>query len=265
MRRPPTLDRAILAAIAVGFFWLPGCGGRFPTTPPSAAPPPPAQIAAATKPDEAAPPSPLKFEEVARAAGIDFEHTSGMTPDRYFPTANGSGAAVLDYDGDGRMDLYLATFNTIPLAPHPKASNRLYRNLGGGQFEDATERSGLGFHGACHGVVVGDVDNDGDPDVLLANFGPNVLYLNNGDGSFRDATGEAGLDRDDWSSGGAFLDYDNDGDLDLYVANYGLWDEATDGARWCGGTTGDGVKVRYYCSPKLIRTAPHILYRNDGV
>ena len=86
-----------------------------------------------------------------------------------------------------------------------------------------TEASGLGLRGFCHGIVVGDIDNDGDPDVFLCNYGPNVLYLNNGDGTFRDISKSAGIDRPDWSSGGAFLDYDNDGDLDLYVANYGDW------------------------------------------
>jgi hypothetical protein len=95
--------------------------------------------------------------------------------------------------------------------------------MGDGTFRDATGPSGLGFAGFCHGVIVGDIDNDGDADVLLANYGPNVLYLNNGDGTFTDISHSAGIDRPGWSSGGAVLDYDNDGDLDVYLANYGEW------------------------------------------
>ena len=112
---------------------------------------------------------------------------------------------------------------SCPSGPPETGPNRLYRNLGDGTFQDVTEASGLGFAGFCHGIVVGDIDNDGDPDVFLCNYGPNVLYLNNGDGTFRDISHAAGIDRPGWSSGGAFLDYDNDGDLDLYVANYGDW------------------------------------------
>ena len=95
-----------------------------------------------------------------------------------------------------------------------------------------TSESGLGYAGFCHGIVVGDIDNDGDQDVFLCNYGSNVLYLNNGDGTFADISRHAGIDRPGWSSGGAFLDYDNDGDLDLYVANYGSW-KLPDDDRYC--------------------------------
>ena len=119
--------------------------------------------------------------------------------------------------------------STSPPAPRSRwgprhtGPNRLYKNLGDGRFRDVTESSGLGFRGFCHGIIAGDIDNDGDPDVFLCNYGPNVLYLNNGDGTFRDISHAAGIDRPNWSSGGAMLDYDNDGDLDIYVANYGDW------------------------------------------
>jgi hypothetical protein len=123
-----------------------------------------------------------------------------------------------------------------------------------------TEASGLGYAGYCHGVVVGDVDNDGDQDVFLCNYGPNVLYLNKGDGTFQDISKSAGVDRPNWSSGGALLDYDNDGDLDLYVANYGEWIYPQDDT-FCGDTK---KKIRLYCSPRSIRTVKHMLYRNNG-
>ncbi len=206
-------------------------------------------------------PSPFRFAEIARDAGIDFVHFSGMTAEKYFPTANGSGVAVFDYDNDGKLDLYFATATLLPLGTAKKGSNRLFKNLGGGKFQDVTERAGLGFAGFCHGIVVGDIDNDGDPDVFLCNYGANVLFLNKGDGTFRDISKSAGIDRPNWSSGGAFLDYDNDGDLDLYVANYGIWKLPEDD-QFCGQL--EPKKVRLYCSPNFIRPAKHQLYRNNG-
>ncbi len=204
-------------------------------------------------------PSPFRFAEVAAASGIDFRHFSGMTEARHFPTANGSGVAFLDYDGDGKLDVYYASATLLPLGTATKGPNRLYKNLGGGKFRDATAASGLGYVGFCHGIVVGDIDNDGDADVFLCNYGPNVLYLNNGDGTFRDASKAAGIDRAGWSSGGAFLDYDNDGFLDLYVANYGTW-KLPDDDQFCG----DPVKqVRMYCTPRTVKTTKHFLYKNN--
>ncbi len=205
--------------------------------------------------------SPFRFAEIAGEAGIDFVHFSGMTEEKYFPTANGSGVAMLDYDNDGKLDLYFATATLLPLGTATKGPNRLFKNLGGNRFRDATESAGLGFAGFCHGIVVGDIDNDGDPDVFLCNYGPNVLYLNNGDGTFRDISKSAGIDRPNWSSGGAFLDYDNDGDLDLYVANYGIWKLPEDD-QFCGQL--EPKRVRLYCSPNYIRPAKHMLYRNNG-
>ena len=216
------------------------------------------------KPTRQTEPSPFRFSEIARQSGIDFVQFSGMGTEKHFPTANGSGVAMFDADGDGKLDLYFATGNRLPLGDHPEGRhvNRLYKNLGGGKFRDITSASGLGFEGYCHGAIVGDIDNDGDPDVFLANHGPNALYLNNGDGTFRDIAREAGtLGREQsWSSSGAFLDIDNDGDLDLYVANYGEWIYPKDDV-YCG----DKEKgVRFYCSPRIIRTVKHYLYRNNG-
>ena len=115
-----------------------------------------------------------------------------------------------------------------------------------------TESSGLGFRGFCHGIVVGDIDNDGDQDVFLCNFGPNALYLNNGDGTFRDISTAAGIDRPELVLRRRFLDYDNDGDLDLYVANYGEWVYPRTTSSAATGNKG----VRLYCSPRSIRTGP---------
>ncbi len=203
-------------------------------------------------------PGPFRFTDIRAGSGIDFVHFSGMDRRKLYPTAFGSGVAILDYDGDGRMDLYFATCTAIPPGSAQAGPNRLYRNLGDGRFRDVTESSGLGFRGSCHGIIAGDVDNDGDPDVFLCNYGPNALYLNNGDGTFRDVSRSAGIDRPGWSSSGAMLDYDNDGDLDIYVANYGDWVYPRDAHR-CGTE-----RVPLFCSPWEVRTTRHFLYRNNG-
>ncbi|WP_068419406.1 CRTAC1 family protein [Planctomyces sp. SH-PL62] len=204
--------------------------------------------------------SPFRFTEVAQEWGVDFVHFSGMNDEKHFPTANGSGVAVFDHDGDGLLDLYFATQTLLPLGTAEKGPNRLYKNLGGGRYEDVTERSGLGYRGFCHGIIVGDVDNDGDADVFLCNYGPNKLYLNKGDGTFQDVSAAAGVDRPSWSSGGAMLDFDNDGDLDIYVANYGRWNYPEDHQR-----VGDPEKkIWLYASPRTIVGVKHMLYRNNG-
>jgi hypothetical protein len=203
-------------------------------------------------------PSAFRFTDVREQSGIDFIHYSGMDNQKLYPTAFGSGVALLDYDGDGRLDLYLATCTALPLGTARKGPNKLYKNLGGWKFRDVTDVSGLGFAGFCHGIIAGDLDNDGDTDVFLCNYGPNALFENNGDGTFRDVSRAAGIDKPNWSSGGALLDYDNDGDLDIYVANYGEWIYPRDAHR-CGND-----RVPLFCSPWDIRTVKHILYRNNG-
>jgi len=202
--------------------------------------------------------SPFRFADVRAGSGIDFVHVSGMNNQKLYPTAFGSGAAMFDYDGDGRLDLYFATCTFLPLGRARTGPNKLFRNEGGGRFRDVTESSGLGFAGFCHGIIAGDIDNDGDTDVFLCNYGPNALFLNNGNGTFRDISHFAGIDKPNWSSGGATLDYDNDGDLDIYVANYGEWQFPRDAHR-CGNE-----RVPLFCSPWEIRTVKHILYRNNG-
>jgi enediyne biosynthesis protein E4 len=213
------------------------------------------------------PPSPFRFTEIAKESGVDFVHFSGMTKDKHFPTAYGSGLAIFDYDGDGRMDLYFANGTLFPVGTASTGTNRLYRNLGAGRFKEATKAAGLAFAGYCHGIVTGDIDNDGDSDVFLFNCGRNVLYLNRGNGTFQDISRQAGIDREGWSPGGALLDYDTDGDLDLYVLNYGKWKLPEDDLVCERATTVDRAtanRVRVYCSPHAIQPARHILFRNNG-
>ena len=140
-------------------------------------------------------PSPFRFAEVAEESGVKFTHFSGMTDARHFPTANGSGAAFFDANKDGLLDLYFASATLLPLGTAEKGPNRFFLNLGGGKFKDMTESSGLGFTGFCHGIIVGDLDNDSDQDVFLCNYGVNRLMLNKGDGTFEDVSQRAGIDR----------------------------------------------------------------------
>ena len=203
--------------------------------------------------------SPFRFAEIAKEAGIDFVHFSGMTEAKHFPTANGSGVALFDFDNDGLIDLYFATATLLPLGTADKDPNRLYKNLGSDHFQDVTAKSGLGFRGFCHGIITGDIDNDGDQDVFLCNYGPNALFLNNGNGTFTDISKQAGIDAPNWSSGGAMLDYDNDGFLDIYVTNYGRWIYPED-----HHPVGDKEhKVWLYSSPRTIKTVKHLFYHNN--
>jgi enediyne biosynthesis protein E4 len=167
------------------------------------------------RPDEG-PAGPPWFEDVTEASGLRFVHDAGPIDGQYFmPQLMGSGAALFDFDGDGILDAYLL-HNGGPGG----AKNRLYHGLPGGRFEDVSAGSGLDFAGHCMGVAVGDVNNDGLPDVLVTEYRGVRLFLNRGGGKFTDVTKEAGLSNPDWGVSAAFFDYDRDGWLDLVVVNY---------------------------------------------
>jgi len=213
------------------------------------------------------------FVERARDVGLGFKHFLGATSDFYLPETMGPGVAVFDYDGDGDLDVYFLQGSVLNPAkslddsvfPPPKEhfpGNRLFRNefvpSGTLAFKDVTEIAGVGDDGYGLGAAVGDYDNDGDADLYVTNYGPNVLYRNNGDGTFRDVTREAGVVDDTFSSSSAFLDYDGDGDLDLYVAHYNTF--SVKGNKPCKAPSGE----RDYCGPKAYFALPDRLYRNDG-
>ncbi len=211
--------------------------------------------------------SPFRFVDIAVTAGVNFVHESGMTEAKHFPTAYGSGVAVFDADGDGNLDLYFANATFLPVGTVKTGPNRFFRNTGNGEFRDMTGWSGLGFTGYCQGIAVGDIDNDGDQDVFLCNYGGNVLYRNKGNGKFEDVTTRAHVDQTGWSTSAAFLDYDGDGKLDLYVVNYGRW-RLPENDLVCVGAPGpfaeNPPQARIYCSPKSIEPAPPYLYHNNG-
>ena len=203
----------------------------------------------------------IRFRDATEASGIDFVHCSGASPEKIYPTANGSGLAMIDYDNDGKLDLYFASTRNLPLeAPNQSKGNKLFRNKGDGTFEDVTAKARVGFNGFNHGVCVGDLDGNGWPDLYLTTIGNNVLYLNQGDGTFRDASAGSGANVGPWSSGSAVLDYDSDGDLDLYVTCYGTWPEGS--STIFAEIQNKGIRT--YASPKQITPSRHYLLRNRG-
>ena len=198
----------------------------------------------------------VQFTDATAAAGIKFVHASGATPEKYMMETFGSGVAWIDYDGDGRQDLLFVNGD-------PRGANALYHNNGDGTFSDVTARAGVGGQGAAYrtGAAVGDVDGDGDLDLFVAAYGPNVMYANNGDGTFTDVTAEAGVagGAQEWTSSAGFFDADNDGDLDLYVTNYLAYRKEDN--PYCGF---DKPGYRTYCDPTTFDGTPDRLYMNDG-
>lgn len=215
----------------------------------------------------AAPPaSPIRFENVASKAGVDFITRNSPTPNKNQIETMVAGVALLDYDGDGWLDIYLVNGAAIPSLQKesPAYWNRLYRNNHDGTFTDVTQRAGVAGAGYGMGVAVGDYDNDGRPDIFLASVTSNQLFHNNGDGTFTDVTAKAGLSgaqmngRKMWSVGAGWFDFNNDGKLDLFVVNYCVWEVNKD--PYCPLKNG----VRGYCHPKLYSSLHDSVYRNNG-
>ncbi len=204
------------------------------------------------------------FVDDAEAAGLRFRFVNGATPEHHMPETTAGGVGLIDYDGDGLLDVYATQGEPFPSDPdHPRGSgDRLWRNRGDGTFEDATAAAGLaGFaRGYGHGVAVGDYDDDGRPDLFLTRWRRYALYRNRGDGTFEDATAAAGLGGDrDWPTSAALADLDGDGDLDLYVCHYIAWDDAHP------SLCRDDARGRYaYCAPQHLKSVPDHLFRNDG-
>ncbi len=171
---------------------------------------------------EVPPPDGFAFVDVAAEAGLTRVVHAGRPGKDHLLDSAGTGAAWLDYDQDGNLDAYVVNAWKLSGASIvEKGANALYRNRGDGTFEDVTERAKVGGEGRWgSGVAVADYDNDGWPDILVTNFGPNTLYRNRGDGSFENVAGRAGIEAPGWNTGAAFLDADGDGDLDLYIAAY---------------------------------------------
>lgn len=210
---------------------------------------------------------PPRFVDIAASAGITFVLQHSPTPAKHQIETMAGGVAVLDYDRDGLIDLYFTNGAESPSLHRsgPAHWNRLYRNRGGGRFEDVTERAGVQGDGYMMGAAAADFDNDGFPDLFVAGVGRSILYRNNGDGSFRDVTAAARITSTHpvygplWSIHAAWLDFDRDGWLDLFVVNYCDWDPATEPL--CAGLT---PLQRTYCHPDRYRPLPNQVFRNNG-
>ncbi len=165
-----------------------------------------------------APPA-LRFTDVAATSGLTRPTWCGRPEKPHILESGGTGLALVDYDRDGDLDLYLVNgWRLEGTEVAERGANLLYRNRGDGGFEEVTAAAGVGDDGWGTGVAVGDPDGDGWPDLFVSNFGPDVLYRNRGDGSFEAVAGGPGIDG--WSTGAVFFDADADGDEDLYLGAY---------------------------------------------
>jgi len=202
------------------------------------------------------------FTDVTEEAGVQFRHSFGDVELTNIVEGSGPGVVFFDFDNDDYPDIYLLNGSWKPEVNDNRSrnlrgqlTNALYRNNRNGTFTEVTTTAGVGDEGFGMAGSAADYDRDGDLDLYVLNYGPNVFYRNNGDGTFTDVTAEAGLSDPLWSVSAPWLDYDGDGDLDLYVANYLEYDE---------GAFRDFYAAQGYPGPLAYKGQPDHLYRNNG-
>jgi hypothetical protein len=213
----------------------------------------------------------VQFTDVTRTLGIPFVHENSATSNKYLIETMGGGVALLDYDNDGRLDMFFTNGARLedpqPSGKPPDKSdrkfwNRLYRQKPDGTFEDVTMKAGVSGAAQNHygmGVAVGDYDNDGYADLYVTNYGGNILYRNRRDGTFLDVTRSAGVAGQGWSASAGFADFNNDGRLDLFVTRYVDW--SIDSNRHCGEKK---PGYRAYCHPDNYDGVANLLFHNNG-
>lgn len=204
------------------------------------------------------------FKEVAALVGLKFQHYNGMTGKFYLPEITGSGATLFDFDNDGDLDVFLVQGNVLEPNTRPNGAlfGKLFRNdlipTKTLSFTDVTQKSGIVATGFGMGAAVGDINNDGLPDLYLSNLGSNQMYLNKGDGKFVDVTKESGTDDQRWTTSASFFDYDRDGWLDLMIVNYADFSFTNSPACYAATTAKD------YCTPRVFRAPGNRLFHNKG-
>ena len=207
------------------------------------------------------PPPEASFRDVARQRGVDFVHINGVSDEKFFPEIMGSGGLFFDFDDDGWLDIFLVDGGSFAdPAVARRARHRLFRNRGGGSYEDVTAASGIRPRGYGMGACAGDVDNDGLIDLYVTNVGPNLLYRNGGRGRFTEIPNAGGAAGNGWSTSCAFVDVDRDGSLDLFVTDY--VDAQSGPNRFCG--VNGPPPIRDYCHPLIYPPLTSALYRNTG-
>jgi hypothetical protein len=214
--------------------------------------------------------APVVFVDISHAAGLDkFHHQSGTPEKSTILETPGSGVALIDYDNDGWLDIYLVNGSTFPALKGKESPPRamLLHNNHDGTFTDVTEKAGVANERWGFGAVVGDYDRDGWPDIYVSNFGKNRLYHNNHDGTFTDVAEKAGVALGGWSAGATWGDYDRDGFLDLFVPGYVKFDPDNPPIAGKGGLPPGFCRFRgidVMCGPRGLPGESDHLFHNNG-
>jgi len=214
--------------------------------------------------------APVVFSDITKQAGLEkFLHRSGSPDKKTILETVGSGVALLDYDNDGWLDIYLLNGSTIAALKEKETAPRamLFHNNHDGTFSEVTEKAGVANQRWGFGVAVGDYDNDGWPDIYVANYGKNRLYHNNHDGTFTDVAEKAGVALGGWSTGPTWGDYDHDGLLDLFVPGYLKFDLEHPPIAGRGLIPANFCQFRgiaVMCGPRGLPGEPDHLFHNNG-
>jgi hypothetical protein len=207
--------------------------------------------------------APIALVDVSRSAGLTTSHFNAADGRFRLVETMGSGVGLLDFDGDGWLDVFVAQGSRMPRDPadHTIAAE-LYRNNRDGTFTGCAREAGVAFEGYGQGVAVGDYDSDGHADLYVSGLGHGALYHNEGNGTFEDVGQTAGVAHPGWGTGCAFADLDGDGDLDLYVVHYlaDTVDAAGNPTVSCNALAG----AIGYCPPSAFSPEPDSLFRNNG-